>query len=201
MVTHRKAKVRIENRTGQQLNSVSVGHKYSDDYKNEHTWEGPINTGSKTNESMLVDYHTGVLTTGRDWWVVSWVTADGDVYLTNPTNFRGLIDFGEKVVSTVSGPLAELGTLLVAPLLVADPSKISAVATASVAVTAGLISTLCNSESTKGFKQHILRSEDAEEFTTIVIENDKVRFESKSGNSETGVTVTKAAEYKQITNA
>lgn len=68
MPTHRKANVRIENKTGQRLLSISVAHKYSDNYKGTHNWEGPININAITSpdNDMVVDYNTGILTTGRD---------------------------------------------------------------------------------------------------------------------------------------
>jgi hypothetical protein len=51
-----------------------------------------------------------------------------------------------------------------------------------------------NTESTDGFKQHILRDEDSQEKgggkpTVIEIDTDKVKFRSPSGESETVFSV------------
>ncbi|MGR9114673.1 MAG: hypothetical protein ACU85E_02825 [Gammaproteobacteria bacterium] len=185
MPTHRKAKVLIENQTGQRILSVSVGHKYSNDYKNTFDWEGPIEIGKTTNAGMVVDYHTGALTTGRDWWVVSWVTEDGKTYVTNPKNLRGIIDFLEGIGSKISAPLASLATAL----SLAPEPVISKVTGAAVAVTSVVVGGFCNAESTNGFKQHILRKNDQDAPTKIILKQDTVVFHSKSGESITGTTV------------
>lgn len=185
MPTHRKAKVAIENQTGQRLLSVSVGHKYSNDFKNTYDWEGPIEIGKTTNADMVVDYNTGFLTTGRDWWVVSWVTEDGKTHVTNPKNLRGIIDFLEGIGSKIAAPLASLATAL----SLAPEPVISKATGAAVAVTSVVVGGFCNSESTNGFKQHILRSEDQDAPVKIILKRDKTVFHSKSGQSETGTTV------------
>ena len=43
---------------------------------------------------MIVDYHTGIFTTGVDWWLVSWVIADdAKIHMTTPHNLTELLDF------------------------------------------------------------------------------------------------------------
>jgi len=187
MSIHRKANVRIENRTGQRVLSVSVAHKYSDNYKNTHDWHGPINNESQTNPDMdmVVNYNTGWTTTGRDWWVVSWVTEDGKTYITDPSNFSDIIDFLGKTGWRISAPLASLTTAL----SLAPEPIISKSAAAAVAVTSLVVGGLCNTESTSGFKQHILREGDSP--TIIILKSNEVEFHSKSGESFTVATVIK----------
>ena len=189
MSTHRQAKVMVQNCTGQKILSVSVGHKYSDDYNNKNDWKGPIDDNSTTSDNMLVDYTTGAFTTGRDWWTVSWVTEDGKSYVTDPDNFRGTVDFIENIGSKVSAPLATLAVSITTALALApEPTvtKAAAAAVAAVAVTSLVVGGMCNSESTSGFKQHILREEDQDEPIKIILNTKEVKFHSKSGDSTTG---------------
>lgn len=188
MSTHRNAKVMVENQTGQGILSVSIAHKYSDDYKNNHNWEGPIQNGAPTNPDMIVDYTTGFGTTGRDWWVVTWITEDGAIHITDPKNFRGLIDMIEKVASSAAISASSLAISLAA----APEPAITKATAAAVAVTGLVVKGLTNSESTKGFKQHILRSEDEDVPTKIIIKSDSVIFNSQSGDSTTGISTTVA---------
>jgi len=200
MVTHRKGKVRIENATGNRLLSVSVGHKYSDNYKNESTWEGPIANGSQTKpeNDFFVDYNTGLGTTGQDWWQVSYVTDKGEMYRTAPNNSRGVIDFveaGYQEFLELGMPLA-LG--VGATVAIFDPEPISkalvAAATASSKVTSTLINKALNSESTAGFKKHTLKEKDDDPNlpTIIKINGDNVvSFISQSGTSHTDAKLVK----------
>ncbi len=187
MTTHRSAKVRIENKTGQRVLSVSVGHKYSNDYKSEHSWQGPIETNTKTApaDDMVVEFNTGFMTTGRDWWVVNWVTEDGKTHITDPKNMRGLMDFLEKGGLALLEPMAALKKLLVDTTM----PELDKAADVSNALTNAIVKALCNTESTSGFKQHILREEDEKQTTAIVLKPDGVEFHSKSGTSKTGAKV------------
>jgi hypothetical protein len=181
MVTKRTAQVAIVNKTGKKLLSVTVAHKYSDNYKNDKTWE-LIQPNETTSETMKVEYNTGFGTTGRDWWFVTWADEEGNVYSTSPQNFREIFDLFDKALTSAAEPLKTLG-LLVA---VGSPEPTSKTIAAAAAATSALALTLLNSESTTGFKQHILRSEDSERRNNIVISNEEVSFESSSGVSKTG---------------
>ena len=202
MVDHQKAKVCVENKTGKALREVGVVHKYSDDYTNKKNWQN-IAPGEKTSPSLKVEYHTGFLTTGRDWWVVTWqYEGDNKLYFTDPQNMRGFLDKLET--TTIKG--IELGLSIAASKAVDEVKS----ATASLDIpdelkktvkedapelvkegieSAGKVFTdaLFNRASTEGFKQHILREEDANKLTKIIIhENNTVEFKSSSGTSETG---------------
>lgn len=58
---------------------------------------GPIADGHKMAFSERARFRTGFMTTGRDWWFVSWVTQESDkstkVWFIYPDNFRSLIDY------------------------------------------------------------------------------------------------------------
>ncbi len=125
---------------------------------------GRIPAGGNTSPELQVDYTTGFFTTGRDWWIITWeYEGENKVYFTDPVNLRGLIDFLEKAGNiTIKGALA-------------------------AAAGAVITSLLFNSEGTSGFKQHILRKQDAGKLTTIVInKGNEVEWKSASGSSTTG---------------
>lgn len=178
MSQHQIANVSVRNETGKTLRSVHVLHHYSDDYKNKADW-GKVPPGCNTSPVLQVDYTTGFLTTGRDWWVVSWeYEGDGNVYFTDPNNLRSLMDFLEKA-----------GMVAIKAALAAAAAAESAGQATAAGSEAGAIITdmLFNTESTSGFKQHILRDEDAGKLTTIVIHRDNtVEWISPSGKSTTG---------------
>jgi hypothetical protein len=171
--TMRRAYVAVENRTGRSLRAVTVIHKYSNEYIEGRHWD--VLEPGVTPDLMQVRYNTGFGTTGKDWWLVMWIDANGGhITHTNPHNFRELIDFFEKIAPAVAGAIA-------------------------VAVTEGnpwagaagnaLVSAFTNGESTAGYKQHILRDEDAGQTARIVLQrNGKVDIVSASGTSETGTT-------------
>ena len=181
MATHRKASVEIVNETGKTLLSVSVSHKYSDNYKNEHTWKNIKN--GETTSTEKVDFNTGFLTTGRDWWVVTWVNDRGDTYVSDPHNFRNILDFLEKIGDRMAQPLATLAAVIA----VGDPEPSSKAVAAAIAVTSFVAISFLNSEGTDGFKQHILREEDCDNPIKIIIKEHEIEFKSKSGNSTTGM--------------
>jgi hypothetical protein len=181
MATHQTASIEIVNHTGSDLLSVSVAHKYSDDYKNEHTWEN-IKSGATTS-TKKVEFNTGLLTTGRDWWVVTWVDDKGHTYVTDPKNFRNIVDFLEKIGSEIAGPMAAIA----AWVATGSPEPTTKVIAAAVAITSAVAKQFLNTEGTDGYKQHILREEDKNRPTRIVIKGNEVNFDSTSGSSTTGI--------------
>ncbi|WP_087019108.1 hypothetical protein [Thaumasiovibrio subtropicus] len=163
-MTKRTAKARIENKTGKDIKIATLNHKYSDDYHNQETF-GLIKDGDVSG-NLTVEYNTGFGTTGRDWWLVTWQYDEESVYYTDPNNFRGAIDYLERQVNSVISDNKDI------------PDELKpAVELASSAL---------NSESTKGFKQHILRSEDEGKVVRIVLYKDgTVTIKSESGKSHT----------------
>lgn len=183
-MTKRTAYANVKNNTSQPIVAVGLVHKYSDDYKNRHEW-GIIQPGSSGEGTMEVHYNTGFLTTGRDWWVLTWYTPDmKTMYYSDPKNFQNILNWFESIapdaISGAAGAIAGLGTSLSGP---------AAVGAATLAAAAAKATTdqLFNSEKTGGFKQHILREEDEGAVTEISINADfSITISSKSGNSNTG---------------
>ena len=170
MVTHRKANVQVVNDTGARVRAVSIVHKYSNNYVNPYVWE-TLEPGA-TSSPLQVDYHTGFLTTGRDWWIVAWVSDDGGtLYYTSPHNLRNIVDMFEKVSTAIA---AAVGAVIT-----------SESGGWGAAVGTAIVAPFVNTESTVGFKQHILRAED--QLTKIHIANSGVTWVSPSGTSRTGI--------------
>ena len=165
-MTKRHAKARIINKTGHDIITASIVHKYSDNYKNMKTL-GKIPNGATSSEYLEVDYNTGVGTLGKDWWLVTWQYDDEKVYYTDPNNFRGIFDFMEKIASSAAS------------------SEMSPV----------LADAMFNSEGTSGFKQHTLRSKDQKKFVDfILMPNGKVEIKSVSGTPSKTVYSSKKAK-------
>jgi hypothetical protein len=136
-------------------------------------------------------FRTGFGTTGKDWWIVSFVDDRGCTYISNPKNARKFVDGLEKTAIYTGGILVEAGvSIAVAGLL--DPEPVGKIAGGILgAVTAGLGATmvgLSNTESTAGFKQHILTGKD--QGLLIMVTKKKATFQSKSGRSTTGMVMT-----------
>ena len=71
-MSSKKAFVRILNKTGAPMINVKIVHKYSDLYKNDKTWIDEVPNNEYTQGPLEVDYNTGFLTFGKDWWLVAW---------------------------------------------------------------------------------------------------------------------------------
>ncbi|KAF2470710.1 uncharacterized protein BDR25DRAFT_303728 [Lindgomyces ingoldianus] len=189
-LTKRTALVKIQNNTPYPISGVGVSHKYSDVYKNQYDWS-IIPPGTLSTEAMTVEYNTGAFTTGRDWWMVTYHSEQASsvrpnelkMWYSDPENFRSIIDFLEKAAPALikTAINAAKGS---------NPQLLPAAKAAQIASKV-MCKLMFNNESTAGFKQHILRSEDEGRVTTIVINADNtITFKSKSGNSNT-VTSTK----------
>lgn len=189
-VTKREAYVTIQNNTPDIISGASISHKYSDNYKNEAGFSD-IPPGARSPMIHRVEYNTGALTLGRDWWFITYHRKQAGskrpnellMWYSDPTNFRNIIDFLEQA----------------APVLIKTAIKAAKgsnpallpVAKAAQIVSKAMCDILFNEETTSGFKQHILRDEDAGKTTLIIINADNtITFKSPSGNSET-VTSTK----------
>jgi hypothetical protein len=202
--THQKAEVQIVNETGHNWLSVSLAHKYSDKYKDNEVWED-IPVGAST-PARTVRYDTGLTETGLDWWLVSWVTDEGTVYVTDPHNFGKERDFLERgaikrieaelelakdVLPTAVGAAVGTaiepggGTVAGAVAGVVAEKQLKPVTDRAVNLASKLATHLLNSESTAGFKEHVLRAKDSQQPTKIIITKQRVEFHSPSGVSKT----------------
>ncbi|GEM77551.1 hypothetical protein [Vibrio sagamiensis] len=163
-MTKRTAKAQIVNETGRAIKVATLNHKYSDNYKNHKTF-GSIPDG-EASDFLSVEYNTGFGTTGRDWWLATWQYDEKEVFFTNPNNFRAAFDWAEGQVNSLFASVKDIPDELTPAVNIASKAF--------------------NSESTKGFKQHILRSEDSGKVVKITLKKDgKVVITSPSGKSET----------------
>ena len=181
-----QARVVVVNETSTPICSVSVVHKYSDVYKNRHEWPAVL-TGTRAESEMTVDYQTGAATTGRDWWIITWYSEDmKTLWYSDPNNFRGLLDKLESLAPDIVKEVAERIDALLAKKDQASEEEAMMVADLARFLARATTDHLFNSEATERFKQHILREEDADALTEIVINPDRtITFQSKSGNSNT----------------
>jgi len=67
-MTKRTAYVAIRNEKSEPLIAVGVKHKYSDNYTNDGEW-AIVQPGELSGETLKVEYNTGFLTTGVDWYL------------------------------------------------------------------------------------------------------------------------------------
>eukprot|EP00922_Rhytidocystis_sp_ex-Travisia-forbesii_P043371 GHVS01064701.1.p1 GENE.GHVS01064701.1~~GHVS01064701.1.p1 ORF type:complete len:454 (+),score=52.16 GHVS01064701.1:424-1785(+) len=197
------ASVRIRNELGHDISGVTVVHKYSDENNNKDNnladkkiWNH-IKEGEICDDSLNVLFNNNDINTtnGSNWWKVFWYSKDGsNFYQTDPQNFPGVIDgletFAETAIplsfsisadteQTPAGPAATTTTVngVTPPLTIAARKNLQYV---------------LNSQSTSGFKEHILGSEDINETIDIVLREDgMVTFMSQTGNSTAIATATK----------
>ncbi|RDA87697.1 hypothetical protein CP532_1781 [Ophiocordyceps camponoti-leonardi (nom. inval.)] len=195
--TKHTARVTIQNNSPGDIKSVSLVHKYSNVFKNRAEW--PVIkkwTSPDYHHHAIVEYNTGPFTTGRDWWLLSFYTDDMSTnYITNPNNFRSVFDFLESIGPVVTISIAGATAGILGAL--AGPATGVMASTAAAAVAKATTDRLFNAESTVGFKQHILRTEDADRITTIVINSDyTVTFYSQSETPSYTVTMNRPAEIQ-----
>ncbi|RCI12167.1 hypothetical protein L249_0778 [Ophiocordyceps polyrhachis-furcata BCC 54312] len=183
-IVHRRTNVTVWNQSHDPMVAVSVIHKYSSVYKDRHEWP-LLSPGEKSSDFMQVDYHTGFGTIGQDWWLISWY-GPGMVnyYISNPNNFRGVIDFLEA-----QAPAVMITSAITVASVAATPAGFGAVLGASVAavtVAKATSDAVFNSESTVGFKKHFLEAEDEDEPVVIIVKPDnEIVIHSKSDESAT----------------
>lgn len=181
-VRHRRLTVRTANAVvenhmyGVNLAGVTLTHKYSDDYVDQKTW-GNLPARYRT-PSLRVTYHTGLFTTGRDWWHVSFYSEDFTIYCyTDPNNFRGIVDGLETAAPVIAAAAAAYATAGAA-----TPAAVAAAAAAGEAIT----NSLTTKGATAGFKQHILRSEDQGNTVRLILQpRGRATISSPSGRSDT----------------
>jgi hypothetical protein len=175
-LTERRAKVCVLNKTKKPLGPGMVIHKYSNTHHNVLEFNG-LAPNARSAE-FEIKYHTGVGTTGYDWWLIGF-QQDGRNCYTDPDNLRGFMDWLEAAASS-------LGAAVVGIVggMVAGPAGGVALGLAADE----LIKAICSDEKTEGFKAHSLRSEDENRVTVLEVYDKELKFVSKSGNSTSGIT-------------
>lgn len=181
--THREAYSTVYNDTPDPLISVSLLHKYSDVYKNHQEYPVIKPNGEFGVPFCRVDYNTGIETTGRDWWAVSWYTSDlKNFCYTDPANFRGFFDVVDHVAP---GLITAVAAVAAAVITEGDAGSTQKAAELAWETT----NQLFNTEATKGYKQHILTGKDSQRFVDLRIKTGgKAEIHSPSGVSTTKYT-------------
>ncbi|RDA95373.1 hypothetical protein CP533_3504 [Ophiocordyceps camponoti-saundersi (nom. inval.)] len=183
-IVTRRANVTVWNQSHDPMLAVSVIHKYSDVFNERHEWP-LLSPGEKSTDMMEVQYHTGFGTIGQDWWLISWYGPGMiNYYISNPNNFRGVIDFLEN-----QAPAVLITSAITVAGVAATPAGFAAVlgaSAAAVTVAKTTAEAVFNSESTVGFKKHFLEAEDEEEPVVIIVKPDnEIVIHSKSDESGT----------------
>lgn len=172
----RRAKVVIVNDTGKDLAKITVYHKYSNEFKDEFSWEN-LSAGATSNpHDKPVRFYTGVATTGVDWWVVVFKDKTGNEYISDPKNFRKIVD-GLEIILLDSIPI--ISSIIVDPSggLIKDAGEIAARAALNKEET-------FSKQLGVAFKQHILRKADADTTIKIILkphQDDGVIIQSANG--------------------
>lgn len=165
MLTHRTARVCVENHCKQSLESGFVLHKYSSYYKEALSF-GKVEPGARSPE-FTVSYDTGRGTTGVDWFDVGLSTYGRD-FVINPENGCEYFDFLKESGLTYGAAVAGI---IAAAYAGPDAGGVIKV------VAQRAIDLLLNQAGTDGFKCHVLRDGDEDKLTIIKIFNDmRVEF-------------------------
>jgi hypothetical protein len=178
-----KAYVQIINNTPHSISGVGLSHKYSDVYNEKNVWD--ILQPGQWSSLFEVTYNTGAFTTGRDWWRVFGHNDNDPIgahsmsqWYTDPENFRSFFDWLESTAPSLIGAALTAAEIF-------QPELAGVTAVAEVAAEA-LCNAMLNDAKTAGYKQHILRDEDAGKVLQIWINDDgTVNFISPSGRSDT----------------
>jgi hypothetical protein len=172
----RRAKVVIVNDTGKELAKITVYHKYSNEFKDEFSWENLKAGATSKPHDKPVRFYTGIATTGVDWWIVVFKDKAGNEYISNPKNFRKIVDALESILLD-SVPM--LSSILIGPsgVLIKDASEIAARAALNKEET-------FSKQFGVSFKQHVLRKADADTTIQIILkshEDEGVIIQSVNG--------------------
>ncbi|OOF93148.1 hypothetical protein ASPCADRAFT_407978 [Aspergillus carbonarius ITEM 5010] len=186
---HRTAKVVVRNNTNETILGVGLVHKYSNDYNEHKTW-AKLAPG-EVSSPLEVNYTTGDFTTGRDWWAVEWAAGKW-FYYSDPANLRSLVDQLEKIAPDAAATLVGIAIAYANAQQKGgglSEDQLEQVVKSAEDATRAIVQIMTNDESTKGFKQHILRDEDSDRVTEVVLNSDyTITFVSRSGDSRTKVS-------------
>ena len=168
--THRHAKVRIINYTGVKIEFLTLAHIYSDVYKNAKIFSN-IDSNRITNSSLIVEYHTGFLCYGTDWWWLTWTNSNNQVFTINSKSSYSCLSNDEKSASKMSSKISNRGTKL---YIIDKPDKSTA-----------------DNQSTCGYMSYMLQNGDDGGYVNIYLypyaENGIV-IESPSGKATVDYT-------------
>ena len=127
-----------------------------------------IDHDSVTDTYLTVNYHTGFLCVGKDWWWLSWADSNGYVHTIEPKDNRCIIDQVEGIIRKVA--------------------NVASISGPHGRVMNEVLKYVTNDESTCGFKEHMLVSEDDNAYVNVTLHphtNNGIDIESPSGKSTT----------------
>ena len=180
MATRQKASVVIVNKTGKNLLSVGMVHKYSNDYVDLKAWKGVLKKNKSTSKKT-VRYKTGIWETGRDWWLVTWTDSKGRTYRSNPDNYRSSFDTVDSITNKIASDIDKQ----IEGKAEETEDGFSYAMVKAYELTNKYIKKKTAKGKTKGFKQHILRAEDTRRTNKIILGKRSIKFDSRSGDSTT----------------
>lgn len=178
MATRRKARICIRNNTDRTLKAVCLRHRGADGGVHVGQWsdipEGAISS------PLYVEYEAGLVSQGPDWWLITWVYADGsEIYVTDPSNVSEAVDAMRVKIAAVMPDFERQFDSAYTGLQAEELLD---------AIADGVV----RSARLSGWKEHTLRRAEADRTMTIEIEpNNEVVFRSRSGESRSR-TVTSA---------
>ncbi|SCX05321.1 hypothetical protein [Agrobacterium rosae] len=189
MATKKFTTVRIKNETGVKLASVGIVHKYSDEYNQQKEWLNVPN-GTSPDEKLIVEYNTGFLTTGRDWWKIVAMTEDGRIFQSAPNNFRGFIDDVENVLNECGWDIVKLAADITIK------TEVGGIVAIPIGVVTAILTGLSNSASTAGFKQFFLENKDVDHGVEIILKANEVEFKAIESTATTPFVSVASVEKK-----
>ena len=112
--TLRSAKARIINRTGAKIKSLSLVHRYSDVYRNARLFSD-IDRNIPTNSYLTVQYRTGFLCYGTDWWWLTWTDSNNKLHIIEPKSSTSCSSDNEVPLVHINNRISKRDSLLVNP--------------------------------------------------------------------------------------
>ncbi|MBB4098373.1 hypothetical protein [Sphingomonas kyeonggiensis] len=183
MTTENTASAVITNNSSKTFVSIGLSHKYSDVYSSKAGWEN-LAPGQTTSPALAVEYNTGFGTTGEDWWFLLAVDSQGNVWNTDPSNARWLWD-------KVDWGIANFGEVIAEGLDATGPETLGAGDVAGVLME--VLTAATNDTSVEGYKEFLLRDEDAGNTVTITLTDTNIHFSAPSGTADTPLALAQAA--------
>ena len=127
--TLRTATVRIKNNSSKKILSATLSHRYSNVYRNQQSFVNILH-GQISQKFLTVEYHTGFLCTGQDWWHITWLAEDGTTYVSDPNNGQCWLNYVAMAASRITSSVS-IGRLPVSLARMAVKATVTAARFAS----------------------------------------------------------------------
>jgi hypothetical protein len=200
--TVREAKLVVRNKTGHDLASAAVVHRFGPniffDFKK---WDAIAD--GKTSAPKTIRFQTGAPVIERDWWIVIWGFHEDDedqIFVSDPHNFQDTVDVAKAALANAAATYtqSQINTLLTTAASATGASLIGP-------VISGLLTTIKSNPmlvtSYAGFKEYELTCGDVGEIVTVQIEPSEVFIVSPTGHESTAfksVTTDLKSVYEEM---